>query len=1272
MKPLYLVIVITVFFFSLAQAQTFYYSRGSFNINDLNSWRSNRDGTGSLPSNFTNNNQAFVVQNGHSMAASARWEVSGTNSHVRIENGGKITTGAYNHQITGTVYNGGTYEVTHDTYSSLGWGGNGYLENNSNFVLNNSSIAFNDNVSYGNLIVKNGEADCRGNTDGFEVRGTLTVQDNGIWDGGLTEDQTHSIANILIKNNGLFYGSTGSAQVTYNLSGGITIEGGYFLGSEGSGRCTYNVGGNLSIAGGFFYATYRDSGDLPSNQFNIAGSFTRTGGNYRAVNRVDVGYPTFYLTGTGKSFGLGDVSETLYARHFIDVRPGSNYTLSNHIPVSSSMQFYVWGTLNADNYRIFARETGSTFRIYGTLNTTNSNGLSGSSNTCLSSDYSPSISLWDGCTIGYTSNSAQSITARTDYKNLNLSGSGTKTISGPTTIVNALSIESPLNVSANLTSSGSIAVNSPVSISSGTVYINGSMSGTSSITGGNVVIGGSGSQLSLRALNVNNLTLNRSNGSLMYANVTTGNLILTSGNFNIGSYTLEISQALSGSGTLVGGANSNLTISGSASLFTIPAALELHTLTLSRSNGAALAGELTLNSLALTNGALVLGAYTMNLSGTMSWTSGSISTINNSVINLTGTSSDLNLYPISNGAVNLNRSGKTCYLTDTTTIRDLYLTAGTFAIGTYQLTITNSLTAVNGALSGGANATLTLQSGAFDINLPSITLGNYIQNCNLVTALGSLNIENYNQLNGTLALGTNSLTVTGSMYQPLLGEFTASITGSGGSTLYLNPSGSGNLDIYYALDLAGFSFGGSGSCRFMQNSLIANSITLNNGAVNPNGYLTLGDGCTISRALGSFSSAPIFAGNHTVIYYQSLSNGFELSPLQGPLQQVVLAAPGIYVTVTNDVELNSVLRLAPLSTLNLGEFDLDLSELATIISAPGSLLLGRIEQTIGDQGFHSTALGFNLDPGVNIDSFSLEQQAESQTYGSSEGILRTWSIGGVPSGTVSITFAWDASADNHIHFAPHNRAIVYRKVGELWQQVGDPQDVSAMNPRQITVETGQFSEWTVGAEDNTLPVELSSFTATATAEHFVELAWTTQSETQMSGYYIYRAPDDALAGAIRISYFIPAYNSSQTASYNFTDYDVQQNTTYYYWLEAIELNISSQFFGPVSVFISGDNQGEGNPELISKPGIESVYPNPFNLSTIISYTIPEDGYTSLVIYNHKGQAVCTLLSGQQTAGTHNALWNGLSDQGSPCASGVYYLLLHSGKTRDLKKAALLK
>jgi len=78
------------------------------------------------------------------------------------------------------------------------------------------------------------------------------------------------------------------------------------------------------------------------------------------------------------------------------------------------------------------------------------------------------------------------------------------------------------------------------------------------------------------------------------------------------------------------------------------------------------------------------------------------------------------------------------------------------------------------------------------------------------------------------------------------------------------------------------------------------------------------------------------------------------------------------------------------------------------------------------------------------------------------------------------------------------------------------------------------------------------------------------------------------------------------------------------------------------------------------------YPNPFNSSTSISYSIAASGHASLLVYNIVGQKVATLFSGVQQAGAHKAVWDAA---GVP--SGVYFARLESGAgSRSIKMVVL--
>jgi len=85
------------------------------------------------------------------------------------------------------------------------------------------------------------------------------------------------------------------------------------------------------------------------------------------------------------------------------------------------------------------------------------------------------------------------------------------------------------------------------------------------------------------------------------------------------------------------------------------------------------------------------------------------------------------------------------------------------------------------------------------------------------------------------------------------------------------------------------------------------------------------------------------------------------------------------------------------------------------------------------------------------------------------------------------------------------------------------------------------------------------------------------------------------------------------------------------------------------------------------------YPNPFNPSTTISYSIHEESKVELSIYNIKGQKIKSLLKDQITAGEHSIIWDGKDDAGKKVSSGVYlYKLNVNGKTEAVKKCLLLK
>jgi len=98
-------------------------------------------------------------------------------------------------------------------------------------------------------------------------------------------------------------------------------------------------------------------------------------------------------------------------------------------------------------------------------------------------------------------------------------------------------------------------------------------------------------------------------------------------------------------------------------------------------------------------------------------------------------------------------------------------------------------------------------------------------------------------------------------------------------------------------------------------------------------------------------------------------------------------------------------------------------------------------------------------------------------------------------------------------------------------------------------------------------------------------------------------------------------------------------------------------------------------EKNSKPSILKIlgnYPNPFNSSTTIEFSLPDDGIASLVIYSITGQKVRTLMSDNLMSGTHSILWDGRDDSGNTVSSGIYLTQLRMNSNTAARKMLFMK
>ncbi|HID38553.1 MAG TPA: T9SS type A sorting domain-containing protein, partial [Calditrichaeota bacterium] len=96
--------------------------------------------------------------------------------------------------------------------------------------------------------------------------------------------------------------------------------------------------------------------------------------------------------------------------------------------------------------------------------------------------------------------------------------------------------------------------------------------------------------------------------------------------------------------------------------------------------------------------------------------------------------------------------------------------------------------------------------------------------------------------------------------------------------------------------------------------------------------------------------------------------------------------------------------------------------------------------------------------------------------------------------------------------------------------------------------------------------------------------------------------------------------------------------------------------------------GPTNGAIPSRTWLEPAFPNPFNNSTSIPYTLQKKQHVRLVIYNRIGQLLSVLYDGFQSPGSYHIIWRNHS-----LSSGIYYCILKADNVVvNTQKLVLLK
>lgn len=192
----------------------------------------------------------------------------------------------------------------------------------------------------------------------------------------------------------------------------------------------------------------------------------------------------------------------------------------------------------------------------------------------------------------------------------------------------------------------------------------------------------------------------------------------------------------------------------------------------------------------------------------------------------------------------------------------------------------------------------------------------------------------------------------------------------------------------------------------------------------------------------------------------------------------------------------------------------------------------------------------------------------------------------------------------------------------------------------------------LGTVGSVLPVELTSFTANE-VNGVISLQWSTATELNNNGFEIQRKESQSNWTTIG---FVKG-NGTTTSQKDYSFADRPSNSGIYsYRLKQVDYNGNYSYSSII------------NAEIVANEyKLNNNFPNPFNPSTTISYTIPVDGFVKLNVYNAIGELVSEMVNENQTAGQHQVVFNA-----NNFASGIYFAELKANDYVQRIKMMLVK
>jgi hypothetical protein len=126
---------------------------------------------------------------------------------------------------------------------------------------------------------------------------------------------------------------------------------------------------------------------------------------------------------------------------------------------------------------------------------------------------------------------------------------------------------------------------------------------------------------------------------------------------------------------------------------------------------------------------------------------------------------------------------------------------------------------------------------------------------------------------------------------------------------------------------------------------------------------------------------------------------------------------------------------------------------------------------------------------------------------------------------------------------------------------------------------------------------------------------------------------------------------------------------YEYW---VVVEYDGGFMSDESNHVTVNHVPANNPAVPTVTALNGNYPNPFNPTTDVKFSLNQPTRVRIDVYNIKGEMVKTLVNEELDAAYHTVTWNGDDANGRLVGSGVYFYKMRAGKYTSTKKMILMK